>query len=912
MIKTPLIFDRVKSYYKNNRWQGRIILTLLIFALILGIVRLLLPQTIIYSTTSWLKSQGIDSSIEEININIINGTVSLVNAKGSKNGEPLFNIGLVDIYWRWAPLSEKTIVVTKIALDKFSVNIEQYNDEIIIAGVRLPLNTAGEIEVAPADIDKSDEQTTPWAASLGQVIFTRLNICYLQHAASLEQANKNSLFVDYCVDLEKMSWAGTISYATNKDLLKTDDLPISSTGNFTLKGLNVTDNKLNKKLLVSKSNTLSNVVISGLNNLHIDKLEMNDLSLLHREDKKHKDSIRFTQLAIDDIKLSNMNALAINNISISKPGVYLVKHNQTDWEYQQWIPQSSATGKVNEEDDPGKQTPSASSFKLTLNNISINDSDLCYLDSSSSLYYCLTFAELDWKGLVKFDTKPSKTDDLNLLVKGDLKLLRQNIHNLTIDRDLLDFESLTLSKLEISSIDNISLDNFNIEKFAALQRSKNKNDNTASFEELTINDIKYTHNKIDINTIKLTGLANTVSKNKSGDWEFDKWRLDNSSESKTGNKKATSKTIKTDTEKTTKEKETFIVSLNKLNITSDKKILFIDNSTETVMKVGLKKLAFDISNIHTDKPNSNSPFKLSAKTTRHATINIAGTAKPFAEKVSFDANGKIKGFDLRAASPAAKKAIGHIIKSGQLDADLKLLAVDGILDSKLGLSLYQFNIKATSKEDAEKLDAEFGMPLNQTLVLLRDKDDSIHLDIPVTGDVNNPDFNPMQAIIKATSKAATVTLITFFTPYGLIYAGGNIAFNLATALNFDPINFTPGSPEIPADGKEQLNGLSELLTEKPHVHLTLCGVTNQHDVFALYPELKQKKNSKNKDGETSSTEITLTKKQSLQLKQLAKERQVNSKNYLVNKSGIEHNRLILCAPEHKTDDDAIAGVEINI
>ncbi len=39
MIKTPLIFDRAKSYYKNNRWQGRIILTVLIFTLILGVVR---------------------------------------------------------------------------------------------------------------------------------------------------------------------------------------------------------------------------------------------------------------------------------------------------------------------------------------------------------------------------------------------------------------------------------------------------------------------------------------------------------------------------------------------------------------------------------------------------------------------------------------------------------------------------------------------------------------------------------------------------------------------------------------------------------------------------------------------------------------------------------------------------------
>jgi hypothetical protein len=907
-MKKPLILGRVKSYYKNNLWQGRIILTLLILTFILGTVRLLLPQTIIYSTTSWLKGQGIDSSIEAININIIDGSVSLINAKGSKNGEPLFNIGLVDIYWRWAPLSEKTVVVTKVSLDKFSANIKQYSDEIIIGGVKLPLNTAGEIEVPPADIDKSDEQTTPWAASLGKVIFTNLNICYLQHTAPLEQANENSLFVDYCIDLEEVSWAGTISYATNKDLLKTDDLPISSTGNFTLKGLNVTDNKLNKKLLVSKSNTLNNVIISGLNNIHIDELDMNALSLLQREDKKHSDSIRFSELTIDDIKLSNMNSLAINNISISKPGVYLVKQNQTDWEYQQWIPQSSTTSKTNDKQDPGNQISTESSFKFSLKNISIDDSDLCYLDSDPSLYYCLTFANLDWKGSVKYDTKPSKTHDLNLLVKGDLKLLQQNIHNQTMERDLVDFGSMTLSKLEISSINNISLENFNIEKFAALQRSESKQDNTASFEKLAIKDIKYTQNKIDINTINLTGLANTISKNKNGGWEFDKWRLDNKSDNKT-DKKA-SKTEASESKPETVSNEPFIISLNKVNITSDNKILFTDNSTEPAMEMGLQSLAFDISNLYTAKPDSNSPFKLYAKTNRHSTINIEGTAKPFADKISFDANGKLKGFDLRAATPATKKAIGHTIQSGQLDADLKLLAINGELDSKVGLSLYHFNIKASSKKDAKALDAKFGMPLNQTLVLLRDKDDSIHLDIPITGDVNNPNFEPMDAIIKATSKAATVTIITFFTPYGLIYAGGNVAFNLATAMNFDPVEFKPGTADIANEHKDKLNKLAKLMSEKPQIHLTLCGISNTADSYALYPALKEQPKEKQKLDDNK--EIQLSKEQNTALVKLAQQRQVNIKEYLIKESAIAHDRLILCEPEYQKQEDAIAGVEINI
>ena len=202
-MKKPVLFERIKKFRKENRWQSRLILTLLILVLLLGLARLLLTPTIIYSTTSWLKKQGIESTIETINIDIIDGTVSLINARGFSDGKPLFNVGLVDIYWQWAPLSEKTIDVTKVALDNFKVNIEKYNDEMIIGGVHIPLG--GDPAAAPDETpEESVEKTKPWAASLGEVIFTELNICYLQHNASLQQANKDTLFVDYCVDLDEV------------------------------------------------------------------------------------------------------------------------------------------------------------------------------------------------------------------------------------------------------------------------------------------------------------------------------------------------------------------------------------------------------------------------------------------------------------------------------------------------------------------------------------------------------------------------------------------------------------------------------------------------------------------------------------------------------------------------------------
>ena len=103
--------------------------------------------------------------------------------------------------------------------------------------------------------------------------------------------------------------------------------------------------------------------------------------------------------------------------------------------------------------------------------------------------------------------------------------------------------------------------------------------------------------------------------------------------------------------------------------------------------------------------------------------------------------------------------------------------------------------------------------------------------------------------------------------------------------------------------------MAKMMSEKPQIHLTLCGVTNMQDVYSLFPDIKPKADQ---DKSESDKSLQLNAEQNAALKTLAQDRQTKSKKLLIDKYKIEHNRLILCAPEHQDDDDAIAGVEINI
>ena len=120
-------------------------------------------------------------------------------------------------------------------------------------------------------------------------------------------------------------------------------------------------------------------------------------------------------------------------------------------------------------------------------------------------------------------------------------------------------------------------------------------------------------------------------------------------------------------------------------------------------------------------------------------------------------------------------------------------------------------------------------------------------------------------------------------------------------MNFDPLLFEPGSSVLTDTHENQLAKLSELLTERPGVHLTLCGFTNLNDRSRISTEIIDKNKIK-----PPSAEL-LTK-----LKQLGSERQQNIKDHLVSVGKIAHDRLILCAPEHSDDAEATAGVEISI
>jgi hypothetical protein len=395
-----------------------------------------------------------------------------------------------------------------------------------------------------------------------------------------------------------------------------------------------------------------------------------------------------------------------------------------------------------------------------------------------------------------------------------------------------------------------------------------------------------------IGTIDITDTSTYLRIQKDGTTEFVQWQP------------VTQSPDEPVKDKPTEPSPTFQYSVDKFTYKSTRPITYIDNNLKETFTFELPKIEIEIGPIDSNQPEAITHIKLDVATGKHATIKLDTDINLLSAKPDLNGTAHIAGLELRTLAPLTKQYIGHSVRSGQLDSEITLKADKGILDSNLSLTLHQFELRALNKKEAEELNSELGFPLNSSLSLLRDSDNRIHLDIPITGDINKPDFDPADALKTATSKAVTTAILYYYTPFGLVLAADAL-FDIATALHFDPLAFTAGQSKLEPAHTKQLDTITAMLIERPGVHLTLCGTSSNIDATLLYPDAIKAAEK------TESKQLVLDKAQTKTLLDLAEQRGNAVKDYFVNNKKIAASRLIVCEPEYQADMES-PSVEVSI
>jgi len=559
-------------------------------------------------------------------------------------------------------------------------------------------------------------------------------------------------------------------------------------------------------------------------------------------------------------------------------------------------------------------------WDATVQQIKLSDVGFCiqqFADTNKlTLDYCGKLAEFEWTGDASF--KPSVQSEaseiLPVYAQGVLKLNNIELLNKQLNLSLLNVDSVVVNNINVDTLENIRIDNIGVEQFSTMQRANKKSARDAqifAFNRLNIQPVSFSQqNDLHLGKIELTDAQSFVNVNKNGHMEFEQWipvsQKQEPAAKSTGlpdgklpdGKKATTPTAT----------ESFNFAFDELIFKSKQHFIYVDNSLKEPFVSDIHNIDFKLTGLDSKAPEKMSHALLALAIDKHGSFKMEADISPLSERPNIKGVGEISGADLRSITPYSRQYVGHNVKSGQLDADLKINVEKGVIDSNLGLVLHHFELKSLSKKEAEELNSEFGFPLSTSLSLLRDKDNAIRLEIPISGDIENPDFDPRDAIVKASSKAITTAVLHYYTPFGLIFAAEGL-FSLATALNFAPVLFDAGDIKLTSTHKEQLDKLASLMVDRPGIHLTLCGFSNLADKNKLFP-----KHAKAVAAATTPEKLAkvkpLSKENIAALLKLSESRSSNVKNYLVNDKATKASRLIECAPEHV--DEKISGVEISI
>ena len=365
----------------------------------------------------------------------------------------------------------------------------------------------------------------------------------------------------------------------------------------------------------------------------------------------------------------------------------------------------------------------------------------------------------------------------------------------------------------------------------------------------------------------------------------------------------------------------FTFAVKDWKLSEGSRLRFIDRSVDPAVTLAVESLEGRLTGVDSARPIANVPISLSSRIGKFTAFEAKGTIRPFSERLFLDIGGSLRGFELSAIAGYARDMLGYNISRGRLDAAFKIAISDGKLEGENALTISRLQVQPGKSEEAKA--AASSLPLETALSLLRNSQDVIKLDLPVTGDVDNPEFDFSdainQAVAGALKKAVLTTLSLTFPVGGIINAISGSA--LPDRLGLKPVSFEPGSPALTAGASAFLGKVGDMLRDRPDVKLTLCGVATPRDREALQRQLEREAEARREalpraaPGTPAPNPPVLASPVAVDpaaLLALSKQRGEAVKSRLVRQHGVREERLFLCAPKVDETENATPRAEITL
>ena len=261
-----------------------------------------------------------------------------------------------------------------------------------------------------------------------------------------------------------------------------------------------------------------------------------------------------------------------------------------------------------------------------------------------------------------------------------------------------------------------------------------------------------------------------------------------------------------DTEKT--DSPEFAMHIGGIEI-KDGSANFADFSLQPNFATALQQLNGTIGTLD-NQTNNVAKVDIKGNVDKYAPVTIKGSLMPFDPLKQLDIATSFKHVELTTLTPYSGKFAGYRIQKGRLNLDLHYKITAGKLNATNQLLLEELQLG----ERVDSPDA-VDLPVRLAIALLKDSKGQIALNLPVQGDLNNPEFK--------------VGPIVWQTLRNLITRAVSAPFNFISGLVSDSgeelneVVFAPGEFVINPDAAKSLDILAKALNDRPQLRLEVEG-----------------------------------------------------------------------------------------
>lgn len=221
------------------------------------------------------------------------------------------------------------------------------------------------------------------------------------------------------------------------------------------------------------------------------------------------------------------------------------------------------------------------------------------------------------------------------------------------------------------------------------------------------------------------------------------------------------------------------------------------------------------------RPGASAQVELDGRVGRYGSARVRGGLQPFAAANDTDVTLKFRNLEMNPLSPYSGKFAGRLIDSGRLSVDLQYKIRHHELAGKNRFVISQLKLgPAVDSPDAVKL------PLDLAIALLKNSEGIIDVNIPISGNLDEPKFSYGHLIWQAILNELTKVVTAPFRALGALLG--------VNSEKLAAIDFRYGDAQLALPEIEKLHRLAQALGKRPNLQLTVVPTFDpQHDTAAM-------------------------------------------------------------------------------